>query len=61
MLSIVTSFAFGWILMLATSGVFAIGGHAERYMCQTMQEDSQSGNFTGLQVISVYLIINSKI
>ena len=61
MLSIVTSFAFGWILMLATSGIFAIGGHAERYMCQTMQEDSQSGNFTGLQGISVYLIINSKV
>ena len=49
MLSVISSFAFGWILMVATSGVFAVGGHAERYMCQTMQED-QNGNFTGLQV-----------
>ena len=50
MLSVFVSFLTGWILMLLTTTTFAIGGHAERYMCQTLQEDPSSGNFTGLQV-----------
>ena len=51
MLSVGASFGLGWILMVITSGVFALGGHTERYMCQTMQEDPNSGNFTGLQFL----------
>ena len=35
--------------MIMVIVTFTIGGHGERYLCQTMQE-SDDGNFTGLQV-----------
>ena len=47
--SVFVSFLTGWILMILTSATFAIGGHAERYMCQTLQEN-KNGEFVGLQV-----------
>jgi len=64
MLSVFVSFLTGWILMLLTTTTFAIGGHAERYMCQTLQEDPSSGNFTGLQVnikTNIYGVLNIEI
>lgn len=49
MISVAISFFFSWILMIMVIITFTIGGHGERYVCQTMQEDG-GGNFTGLQV-----------
>ena len=49
MASVGISFLTGWVLMLLTSATFTIGGHAERYMCQTLEEN-RGGEFVGLQV-----------
>ena len=49
MVSVAISFLFSWLLMIMVIVTFTIGGHGERYLCQTMQE-SDDGNFTGLQV-----------
>ncbi|CAG5094159.1 Oidioi.mRNA.OKI2018_I69.XSR.g13301.t2.cds [Oikopleura dioica] len=50
MMSVSFSFIFGWLLMMLSIIAFTVGGHGEKYFCQTMQEDSQ-GNFTGLEFL----------
>jgi len=49
MIGVALSFIFSWILMIMVIATFTVGGHSERYVCQTMQEND-GGNFTGLQV-----------
>lgn len=55
MMSVSFSFIFGWLLMILSMIAFTVGGHGEKYFCQTMQED-MTGNFTGLEFYSKYLL-----
>lgn len=55
MMSVSFSFIFGWLLMILSMIAFSVGGHGEKYFCQTMQEDT-TGNFTGLEFYSQYLL-----
>ena len=59
MVSVAISFLFSWLLMIMVIVTFTIGGHGERYLCQTMQE-SDDGNFTGLQVRKKTLLVYSE-
>jgi hypothetical protein len=49
MVGVAISFFFSWILMIIVILTFTVGGHGEKYFCQTLQEND-AGNFTGLEV-----------